>query len=83
VPADWRERFIRAYDLEFQEWINAVSAGGSTGPSSWDGYAATVVCDAGVEALHSGRRVEVSLRDQPDLYKSLVGSTAGGGTGTD
>ena len=50
VPTDWRERFVRAYDTEFQEWINAVAAGTSTGPSSWDGYAATVVTDAGSEA---------------------------------
>lgn len=68
VPSDWRERFIRAYDTELQEWINAVSAGQSTGPSSWDGYAATVLADAGLAALASGERVEVSLRDKPDLY---------------
>jgi myo-inositol 2-dehydrogenase/D-chiro-inositol 1-dehydrogenase len=69
VPEDWRERFIRAYDVEFQEWIDAVAAGGSTGPSSWDGYAATVVCEAGLDALRSGDRVEVALREQPALYK--------------
>jgi myo-inositol 2-dehydrogenase/D-chiro-inositol 1-dehydrogenase len=69
VPEDWRERFIAAYDTEFQEWITAVSAGeGATGPSSWDGYAATVVCDAGVKALHSGERVEVQLIDKPAIY---------------
>jgi myo-inositol 2-dehydrogenase / D-chiro-inositol 1-dehydrogenase len=69
VPEDWRERFIAAYDTEFQEWINAVAAGqGATGPSSWDGYAAQVVCDAGVEALHSGGRVEIELIDKPALY---------------
>jgi myo-inositol 2-dehydrogenase/D-chiro-inositol 1-dehydrogenase len=81
VPEDWRERFIRAYDTEFQEWINVVTAGGSTGPSSWDGYAATVVCDAALAALGSGERVEVSLREQPDLY--MAGAAAGGPTGTD
>jgi myo-inositol 2-dehydrogenase/D-chiro-inositol 1-dehydrogenase len=69
VPADWRERFIAAYDTEFQEWINAVSSGaGATGPSSWDGYAAAVVCDAGVEALYSGERVAVELGEKPELY---------------
>jgi len=69
VPADWRERFIDAYDVEFQEWINAVAAGeGATGPSSWDGFAAQVVCDAGVEALHSGERIEIELGDKPALY---------------
>ena len=69
VPEDWRERFIAAYDVEFQEWINEVVAGtGLTGPSSWDGYAAQAVCDAGVEALHSGDRIEVQLGEKPSLY---------------
>jgi myo-inositol 2-dehydrogenase/D-chiro-inositol 1-dehydrogenase len=81
VPTDWRERFIRAYDTEFQEWINAVTAGRSTGPSAWDGYAATVVTDAGVKALETGGRVEVSMRAQPDLYRA-TGSGAGS-TGAD
>jgi myo-inositol 2-dehydrogenase/D-chiro-inositol 1-dehydrogenase len=80
VPEDWRERFIRAYDVEFQEWVNAVAAGTSTGPSSWDGYAATVVCDAALEALHGGDRVAVALRQQPDLYRAAAGL---GPTGTD
>jgi myo-inositol 2-dehydrogenase/D-chiro-inositol 1-dehydrogenase len=80
IPDDWRERFIRAYDTEFQEWINAVAAGRSTGPSSWDGYAATVVCDAALEALHGGERVEVSLRGQPEFYKVTTGM---GPSGTD
>ena len=70
VPSDWRERFVRAYDSELQEWLNAVEAGRSTGPSSWDGYAATVVCDAALEALHGGDRVEISMRDKPALYST-------------
>jgi len=70
VPADWRERFIRAYDIEFQEWLNAVAEGHSTGPSSWDGYAATVVTDAGIEALRTGTRATVSMREQPELYRT-------------
>jgi myo-inositol 2-dehydrogenase / D-chiro-inositol 1-dehydrogenase len=84
VPADWRERFLRAYDVEFQEWIDAVAAGHSTGPSSWDGYAATVVCDAGTEAYRTGQPATVSMRETPDLY--TIGTGAGGGlgpTGTD
>ena len=70
VPADWRERFVRAYDVEFQEWIDAVAGGGAPlGPSAWDGYAAAVVSDAGVAALRTGERVEVALADEPDLYR--------------
>ena len=69
LPADWRERFIRAYDIELQEWVDALaSSAGPTGPSSWDGYAAAVISDAAVEALRSGRRAAVELRDKPDLY---------------
>ena len=69
VPEDWRERFIAAYDVEFQEWIDAVAAGRRPiGPSAWDGYAAQVVCDAGVNALYSGDRVEVDLGAKPALY---------------
>jgi len=69
VPADWRERFIRAYDIELQEWIDTLAAGGDpTGPSSWDGYAAAAVSDAAVEALRTGARTAVQLRDKPDLF---------------
>jgi myo-inositol 2-dehydrogenase/D-chiro-inositol 1-dehydrogenase len=69
VPEDWRERFITAYDVEFQEWIQEVSRGATlTGPSSWDGYAAQVVCDAGVRSLYEGERVEIKLPAKPDLY---------------
>jgi myo-inositol 2-dehydrogenase / D-chiro-inositol 1-dehydrogenase len=69
VPEDWRERFLRAYDVELQAWVDVVeSGGGATGPSSWDGYAAAVVSDAAVEALRSGSRTTVSMRAKPDLY---------------
>jgi myo-inositol 2-dehydrogenase/D-chiro-inositol 1-dehydrogenase len=69
VPGDWRERFLRAYDIELQAWVDAVASGaGATGPSSWDGYAAAVVSDAAVEALRSGSRTELSMRAKPDLY---------------
>jgi myo-inositol 2-dehydrogenase/D-chiro-inositol 1-dehydrogenase len=82
VPEDWRERFIRAYDVELQEWIDAATAGRSTGPSSWDGYAATLVGDAATEAYASGGKATVSMREQPDLYRAGT-ATDGGPTGTD
>jgi myo-inositol 2-dehydrogenase/D-chiro-inositol 1-dehydrogenase len=70
VPADWRERFILAYDVEFQEWIDAITRGGAPlGPSAWDGYAAAVVSDASVAALRTGERVTVELAEQPKLYE--------------
>lgn len=69
VPTDWKERFGAAFDTEFQEWVNTLSAGEApTGPSSWDGYAATAVCDAGVSSLYSGERADIELVDKPGLY---------------
>jgi myo-inositol 2-dehydrogenase/D-chiro-inositol 1-dehydrogenase len=68
VPADWRERFGRTFDAEFQDWLKAVAAGTSTGPGSWDGYAATVVAESCLEALRSGSRTSVRMRERPDFY---------------
>ena len=69
VPANWRERFVSAFDAELQAWVDAVAAGGTTGPSAWDGYTATVACETGLRALHSGQREPIVLRERPDLYK--------------
>ncbi|WP_200944540.1 Gfo/Idh/MocA family oxidoreductase [Geodermatophilus sp. Leaf369] len=60
VPADYRTRFAAAYDLQLRAWLDAVAAGrGVAGPGARDGLAAAVVCAAGLQALATGRRVEV------------------------
>ncbi len=69
VPEDWRERFVLAYDVEFQEWLDGVRDGGTYGPSSWDGYAAAVVSDAAVESIRTGSRTAVRLAEKPALYR--------------
>ncbi len=68
IPEDWRERFIEAYDQEFREWIPAAKAGTATGPSAWDGYAATLVADAALRAVGSGRLERVTTIEKPHLY---------------
>lgn len=70
IPVDWRERFIEAYDQEFREWIVAAGQGTATGPSAWDGYAATLTADAALRAVQSGTRETVSLIDKPALYRA-------------
>lgn len=70
IPVDWRERFIEAYDQEFREWIVAAGQGTATGPSAWDGYAATLTADAALRAVQSGARETVSLIDKPALYRA-------------
>jgi len=68
VPADWRERFMTAFDTEFREWLAAAAKGGAAGPSAWDGYVATVVSGIGVKAIESGEREPIKLRERPALY---------------
>jgi myo-inositol 2-dehydrogenase/D-chiro-inositol 1-dehydrogenase len=63
VPDDFRERFAAAYDAEVRAWVDACRRGEVVGPTTWDGYAATAVCEAGVASLHSGSPVPVRLED--------------------
>jgi myo-inositol 2-dehydrogenase/D-chiro-inositol 1-dehydrogenase len=67
VPADFLGRFARAYDLEVQAWVDATRQGRVVGPTSWDGYAATAVCTAGMESLATGRPVTVDLADRESV----------------
>jgi myo-inositol 2-dehydrogenase/D-chiro-inositol 1-dehydrogenase len=71
VPANWRERFGRTFDAEFQDWLKAVAAGTSAGPSSWDGYAAAVATQSCLEALRTGQRTAVSVPERPDFYAKV------------
>jgi myo-inositol 2-dehydrogenase/D-chiro-inositol 1-dehydrogenase len=71
VPADWRERFGRAFDAEFTGWLRAVAAGTTTGPGSWDGYAAALVTDQCLRALSTGGRVAVDMPERPDFYAKV------------
>ncbi|ARO26551.1 inositol 2-dehydrogenase [Rhizobium sp. S9] len=68
IPEDWRERFIDAYDQEFREWIVAASNGTASGPSTWDGYAATLVADAALRAVLGGGFEPVNMIAKPNLY---------------
>ncbi|MCA8883433.1 MAG: Gfo/Idh/MocA family oxidoreductase [Rhodobacteraceae bacterium] len=70
IPEDWRERFIEAYDQEFREWIVAAGQGTATGPSTWDGYAATLVADAALRAVESGAFEQIAMIAKPALYET-------------
>lgn len=67
---DWKLRFIDSYDVEFQQFVHDVKATGSpTGPTSWDGYVAALVCEAGVQSQERGEKVIVVLEEKPNFYK--------------
>ena len=69
VPPTFKERFGAAYDTQVQRWVDAAHRGGIDGPSAWDGYLASVVATAGVEAQRTGERVEVRYAlEKPAFY---------------
>ena len=59
------QRFGAAYHTELQRWVNAAAKGTIDGPGAWDGYAAVAVCEAGAEAVVTGKRVEVQMGSRP------------------
>lgn len=69
ILTDWSERFIEAYDIEIAEWVQAVTDGKLTGPSSWDGYAACVAADTLNRSRGTDRFFEVAMIEKPALYR--------------
>jgi myo-inositol 2-dehydrogenase/D-chiro-inositol 1-dehydrogenase len=68
--ADWRPRFAEAYRLQNKAWIKAIETGtpSAIAANAWDGYCASLVAEAGVEALIEGRRVTIDMAEKPALY---------------
>lgn len=67
---DWTQRFVQAYDTEFEEWAKSVEAGELVGPSSWDGYAACIGADACNRARNEGvYMMPIELPETPEFYR--------------
>ncbi|WAH61642.1 Gfo/Idh/MocA family oxidoreductase (plasmid) [Pseudomonas silvicola] len=69
ILTDWKKRFIDAYDVELQDFINNVLSDNMTGPSAWDGYAAAVAADACVAAQNNGEIVPITMPPRPAFYQ--------------
>jgi myo-inositol 2-dehydrogenase / D-chiro-inositol 1-dehydrogenase len=67
-PPDWRPRFAEAYRLQNSAWLKAIETGKPVGASAWDGYASTLIAEAGVKSLESSASVNVSPVAKPVLY---------------
>ena len=69
VDADWSTRFVEAYNVEFQEWINACKEGRVDGPSAWDGYCCQVAAAAASKARDTQTIVPVVYEQMPAFYQ--------------
>jgi myo-inositol 2-dehydrogenase/D-chiro-inositol 1-dehydrogenase len=68
VDDDFRARFVDAYRVQLQAWVDGLAGERTDGPSAWDGYAAAAVADACIASLRSGQRTLVRRAPRPDLY---------------
>lgn len=70
ILVDWKDRFIAAYDVELQAFIDNVITGKFTqGASAWDAYAAAVAADACIKAQKTGNVEVVDMPKTPEFYK--------------
>lgn len=66
---DWSERFPEAYNIEFQQWINATKEGRVDGPTAWDGYMGQITAAAASKARDEQHPVDIHMPEIPDFYK--------------
>ena len=67
-PGDWRPRFTEAYRRQNLAWLKSLASGIPEGANAWDGYCSTLVAEAGVEALRTGKTVAVEPIARPSFY---------------
>ncbi|KHF39472.1 Gfo/Idh/MocA family protein [Halalkalibacter okhensis] len=69
ILQDWKYRFMDAYDVEIQDFIDSIGKKGEPqGPTSWDGYIAAVTADACVKAQKTGEKEAIRLQEKPVFY---------------
>ena len=71
VDRDWTTRFVDAYNIELQEWIDSCKAGRVDGPTAWDGYACQVAAAAASKARDNQTIEPVVYDEKPEFYKQI------------
>lgn len=66
---DWSERFPEAYNIEFQNWINATKEDRVDGPNAWDGYVAQITAGCASKARDTQTSVDINIPKMPEFYQ--------------
>lgn len=69
ICEDWSQRFVEAYNVEIQQWINSTKAGSVDGPTAWDGYVGQVTAAAASKARDTQTKVTIEMEECPEFYK--------------
>ncbi len=70
IMDDWSKRFVDAYNIEFQTWVDRCLDGGEfKGSGSWDGFVACAVAETLADAQDTGMPEQIELPERPEFYK--------------
>lgn len=69
IDKDWSTRFIDAYNVEIQSWINATKEGRVDGPTGWDGYIGQKVATLASKARDEQVVLQIDKEETPEFYK--------------
>lgn len=71
VPEGFLGRFPEAYEIEVEQWIDALRGGEEPeGADAWDGYISLVASEGCVESLKTGLPQRLEKPERPKLYRS-------------
>lgn len=69
IEQNWQKRFVEAYDVEIQDWIDATRNGELHGANAWDGYIANATADALVASQTSRVEQPIDIGEKPEFYR--------------
>ena len=71
VPEGFLGRFSDAYEIEVEQWTDALIRGEEPGGAdAWDGYISLVASEGCVESLKTGSPQRLEKPERPKLYRS-------------
>lgn len=70
IDPGWETRFVEAYNVELQEWVDSVKRDTVHGASAWDGYMACLTASIlGQCREEGGTAKEIEMPETPKFYR--------------
>ena len=70
IDPGWETRFVEAYNIELQEWVDSVKQDAVHGASAWDGYMACLTASIlGQCREEGGTAKEIEMPETPKFYR--------------
>ena len=71
IPQGFLGRFSAVYEIEVEQWINALRRGAEPeGPDAWDGYISLVATEGCAKSLNTGSPQRLEKPERPKMYSA-------------